>query len=271
MVPQTSSKIITWIIKTWVGWFYNLVVRFDRDRIVSFMNYGYTDLDPSAEKLPLSPQEEKVRFEIQLYHRMASAADWNGKDGLEVGSGRGGGAAFITQRFHPRSMTGLDLSEQAVIACNQKFASVPGLRFIQGDAEAIPLEAESVDIVLNLESSIYYPNFPLFLKNVYRVLRPNGLFLYADMRYASEIDGWRAQLLDSGLQLIREEDISPNTKKAVALMQQYRREQIDRYLPAIFRPLFHKYSGADGRRLLSGSKTLGERLYYNFVLRKPAG
>jgi hypothetical protein len=57
-----------------------------------FMNYGFSDEESEQVPLALQPADEGNRFAIQLYHRVASAADLNGLDVLEVGCSRGGGA-----------------------------------------------------------------------------------------------------------------------------------------------------------------------------------
>ena len=54
------------------------------------MNYGYIDLNGELP-LELNPDDEEDRYFIQLYHHVATAVDIQGKDVLEVGSGRGGG------------------------------------------------------------------------------------------------------------------------------------------------------------------------------------
>ena len=61
------------------------------------------------------------------------------------------------------------------------------LSFKVGDSENIPLEKSSVDIVINVESSHCYGSFSGFLKEVSRVLRPGGRFLFCDFRPSEEI------------------------------------------------------------------------------------
>src|SRR5437016_10678551 len=72
-------------------------------------------------------------------------------------------------------MVGIDLSDKAVDFCNQNYA-IDALSFRQGDAENLPLSDASVDVVVNLESSHCYGSMDRFLSEVYRVLRPGGIF-----------------------------------------------------------------------------------------------
>src|SRR6185436_8723576 len=65
-----------------------------------FMNYGFS---PEAkQKLPeLLPQDEINRYPIQLYHFLAKKTEIEGKEVLEVGSGRGGGSSYISRYLRP--------------------------------------------------------------------------------------------------------------------------------------------------------------------------
>ena len=49
-------------------------------------------------------------------------------------------------------MKGIDFSKKAIEFC-RKYYSVDGLSFAQGDAENLPLADNSVDVIINLESS----------------------------------------------------------------------------------------------------------------------
>ncbi len=86
-----------------------------RRETFSFLNYGYKPLDAEAKVLELQPSDESDRASIQLYNRVAGARDLRGKEILEVGCGRGGGSSFIARYLHPRSVTGIDLSERAIL------------------------------------------------------------------------------------------------------------------------------------------------------------
>ncbi len=210
------------------------------------MNYGYMSFDPNYQPPELGPEDENFRYQIQMYHYLASAVDWTDSHALEVGSGRGGGASFITRYFKPKSMTGVDLSDKAVAFCNQHHASVAGLRFVQGDAEALQFPDESFDIIINVESSLYYPNVERFFAHVARLLKPNGHFLYVDMRYYEEVENWHKQLSATGLEMLHEEDITRNARHALSLNQDFRRGLIEKYVPWFLRRVLSRFGGSDG-------------------------
>jgi SAM-dependent methyltransferase len=157
----------------WRSWYQFLARRY-RDQRWTFMNYGYHPPHGMAP-LALQPEDEADRSCIQLYGLVAGAADLTGRDVLELSSGRGGGASFVFRYFQPRRMVGIDVSPLAVAFSRARHA-VPGLSFEVGDAERLNLAAASFDTVLNVESSHCYGDLSAFLREVRRVLRPNGDF-----------------------------------------------------------------------------------------------
>jgi hypothetical protein len=100
------------------GWLYNRLARRDQRGALLFMNYGYAKPD-GEESLTLTAQDEIFRYPIQLYAHVVEGLALNGKDVLEVGSGRGGGGSFLVRYLQPRSYLGVDLSESAVQWCRQ--------------------------------------------------------------------------------------------------------------------------------------------------------
>jgi SAM-dependent methyltransferase len=257
-------------VKIYTQLFYNLISSLDTGENLVFLNYGYINFDPHHPQLELHPDHENVRYQIQMYHHIASAVEWTGRDGLEVGSGRGGGASFITRHFKPKSMTGVDLSDKAIAFCNDYHSSVEGLRFVHGDAEALDFPDESFDIIINVESSLYYPNVEKFFQHVARLLKPGGHFLYADMRYFEEVENWKHQLANMELELIHEEDITKNAKHALSLNQEYRKALVEKYAPRFLRRILGRFGGSDGGRLAVDAPVHGERVYMKFVFHKPS-
>jgi fatty-acid O-methyltransferase len=170
-----------------------------------FQNYGYEEDPPMA--LPLQASDEPNRYGIQLYNRTAAQADLSGKRVLEVGSGHGGGASYLTRTLRPASYTGLDLNPASVAFCRKRH-NLAGLEFVQGDAENLPFPDQYFDAVINIESSIYYPQFPRFLAEVACVLRPGGHFLYVDFRPAHVIGAWEAALANAPMRMLSQSEIN---------------------------------------------------------------
>src|SRR5581483_7044587 len=108
----------------------------------SFLNYGYEDLDANAPRPALRESDHPRRHSIQLYDHVVAGIPLEGKDVLEVSSGRGGGCRYIHETFGPRSVTGLDLSE-ASIEFSRLVNENADVQFRCGDAEAMPFADDS--------------------------------------------------------------------------------------------------------------------------------
>ncbi len=197
---------------------------------VVFFNFGYEEDPPLG--LPLSAADEQNRYGIQLYHQTASQIDLTGKKVLEVSCGAGGGASYIVRTLGPASYTGLDLNPASIELC-QKRHQLPGLDFVQGDAMNLPFPDASFDVVLNVEASHQYPDFPKFLDEVVRVLRPGGDFLYTDSRRIPHIAGWEAVLAAAPLRKVAERDIEAEAKRGLAAITRRTQEQVGNRAPAI--------------------------------------
>lgn len=249
----------------WKG-VYNYLARSLKHQDWTFMNYGYAppESDPVLE---LSPSDEPDRYSIQLYRHVAGAVDLRGKDVLEVGSGRGGGAAYVRQALAPSTMTGIDFSGEAVDLCRKRHVQ-EGLRFVEGSADAIPFPDESFDAVVNVESSHCYGPLEGFLSEVVRVLRPGGYFLFADFRSREILDDLRNDLTSSGLGLVSETVITPNVFRALELDNVRRRRLIDERLGASLRSkAFDRFAAMEGSGMYEKFRT-GAKEYISVVMRK---
>jgi SAM-dependent methyltransferase len=218
----------------------------------TFMNFGFV---PSDGAVPdLAPGDEADRLCIQLYHRVASAADLRGTRVLEVGSGRGGGASYLARYLGPAHVTGADFSAQAVALSRTIHAGVPNLAFAEGDAERLPFADASFDVVVNVESSHCYARMDRFLAEVARVLRPGGHFLYADFRARADIPALGQQLdAAPGLVRIAHEDITSAVVAALEAGDARKRALID----AMVRPPRVRKQVGEFAALV-GSRTYGE-------------
>lgn len=171
----------------WQLWYPFLTRRLHGEEVL-FLNYAYEEEPPMA--IPLAPGDEPNRACIQLYHHVAAQVDLRGKNVLEVSCGHGGGASYLSRTLQPKHYTALDLNPAGINFCRQHH-HVDRLNFAQGDAEKLPFEPDTFDVVINIEASHCYPDFPRFLAEVARVLQPGGHFLYADFRFSERWTEWK--------------------------------------------------------------------------------
>jgi len=231
----------------------------------SFMNYGYAT-DYQEDDLVLSEKDEIHRYAIQHYHFLAIRTLIKDKDVLEVGSGRGGGSYYIATNLNPKSMIGMDLASNAVDLCNKNFIS-NNLNYITGNAENIPLENNSRDVIINVESCHAYGSVDNFLSEVRRVLRPGGYLLLTDIRGIEGKELLLKKLFNSGLQIIEEEDITLNVLNAIEREDKIKWKRIRQSVPKWLHASFSEFAGSVGSQTHKQLKNR-DLVYFRFVLRK---
>ena len=261
-LARISPRFRRLMMRTW----YESLVVLDRDKDITFMNYGYEGLGPAENQLALNDAEQTNRYSIQLYQHLAGAVDLRNKDVAEIGSGRGGGAAYSSRTLKPRSMVGIDISRKAIEFCRNYYSNA-NLSFAHGDAENIPLADHAVDAVINLESSHCYGSMTRFLSEVRRVLRPGGYFLFSDHRDHDRTAVLRGQLNEAGLKLMAETDITQNVVRALELDNDRKQQLIKRTCPKMLHREAGEFAALKGTRTFEAFKT-GYSRYLSFVLQK---
>jgi ubiquinone/menaquinone biosynthesis C-methylase UbiE len=237
--------------------------KLDKHHQVIFMNYGYSD---PGETVPLDSGDEKNRFSLQLYHHLIKMVDLANKDIVDVGSGRGGGLSYLARTCSPSSMIGIDRGKGS-INFSQKHFNHRNLYFLKGDAHQLPLENNSCDILLNVESSHRYGSMELFLSQVNRVLRPGGYFLFADFRYHYEWSEMIKLFNNSGFKVLSEKDITSNILLSLNSDSERRISLVKRYAPRILQKSILNFTGSKGTETYNYFLTR-KYTYMSFKLQK---
>lgn len=235
----------------------------DKNAEILFLNFGYSDRN---QQIVIDEQNEHNRYSIQLYHHLASAIDLKNKDIVEIGCGRGGGLSYITKNFSPASAKGIDLNKQAVSFCSRYYI-LNGLSFSQGDAQKLSLENNTCDVVINVESSHRYPDITAFLREVSRILRPNGHFLFTDFRYDHEMEDMKKYLELSGMIILKERFINPEVISALELDDIRKRKLIRKLAPGFLHKLALNFAGTIGSETYN-QFTSSKYIYFSYVLKK---
>ena len=106
------------------------------------------------------------------------------KEVLEIGCGNGVQSQYINNKYNPERITGVDLNKANIeIAISEiDKANMEKVQFLVDDAQnLIHIQSNSVDVLLNIESAFHYPDKSAFIKEIYRVLKPGGQYLIADI------------------------------------------------------------------------------------------
>lgn len=247
--------------------FYNTVARSFQDPGWVFMNYGYKpeahELEHADALARLSPIDY---YSALLYQHTVAGIDIAGKDLLEVGSGRGGGCAWLARHYRPKRVVGLDLAARAIQFC-QKTHNEEGLEFVAGNAQALPFDGESFDHVINVESCHHYPSIPTFLAEVERVLRPNATFCLTDYRNDHELAQLDQEIERSPFSVYERVDITEKVVLALQETNAQKEELLAQLVPRPFKQIMRTFAGGEDsdiyRRMASR-----KLLYITYRMRK---
>ncbi len=93
---------------------------------------------------------------------------------LELGCGEGWASRLLAQLVPEGSVVGLDIADEMVRNARAKSADCENLMFLLGEAEDIPWQDGFFSKVLCVESFYYYEDPEKALREIYRVLSPDG-------------------------------------------------------------------------------------------------
>ena len=252
--------------KLW-AWWYPFFTRRVREQGIDFLNYAFQE--EGEEPMGLKSEDEPNRPNIQLYEHVRGDVALRGLRVLEVSCGHGGGASYFTRTYQPVEYVGLDLNPEAIRHCQSRHQAA-GLCFQVGDAQQLPFADASFDVVLNVEASHCYPDFPGFLNEVARVLKLGGKFGHADLRYRSGVDEWVASLAKHPrLRLDEIRLINPQVIRGMELNTPRYVAMVKQALPRFLHKIALDFAGVKGSRLHRDAVS-GEMSYRSFKLTKLA-
>ena len=253
--------------KLW-QWWYPFFTRRVRAQGISFLNYAF---DGEQDARPeLRAEDEGDRSNIQLYRHVLSGIDLHGKRVLEVSCGHGGGASYFARYHGPAEYIGLDLNPEGIRYCVERH-HVAGLSFQVGDAQALPFNPGSFDVVINVEASHCYPDFPGFVDQVAKVLKPGGWFCHADLRYPNGLEEWVGALVSHPLlRLEQMRLINPEVIRGMELNTPRYAAMVRQALPRCLHGMAMDFAGVKGSRLYRDAVS-GEMTYRSFRLQRRGG
>lgn len=103
---------------------------------------------------------------------------------LDIASGSGYGTKLLAR--HAKKVIGVDVSKEAIEYAKVHYGG-KNIDYKVGDGESIPLETDSVDVVVTFETIEHIKDYKKFLDEIARVLKPEGVAIVStpnDLEFA---------------------------------------------------------------------------------------
>lgn len=101
-------------------------------------------------------------------------------------------------------------------------------------------------MVINIESSHCYPPRRTFFAEAARILRPEGIFLFADLVNSEEVPHLIAALQQTGFHIQAQEEITPGVLEGLDRMGQERSALVHHLAPHLLRKPLLSFAGVPG-------------------------
>lgn len=128
-------------------------------------------------------------FVSEHLHRYALASMFvDGKIVLDIASGEGYGSNILSNTA--TEVYGVDIDEGTIELASKKYVK-NNLFFLRGSADNIPLQDNSVDVVVSFETIEHHDKHDEMLSEIKRVLKKDGILIISspDKKYHSDLSG----------------------------------------------------------------------------------
>jgi ubiquinone/menaquinone biosynthesis C-methylase UbiE len=135
-------------------------------------------VDNEVESIWDGERLEVTRFDgvaVEHLHRYAIAIELiRGKNVLDIASGEGYGSHLMA--MVAANVVGVDISKEAITHAQNKYDK-DNLKFLHGSADEVPVESNSIDVVVSFETIEHHDKHEEMMLEIKRVLKTDGLLI----------------------------------------------------------------------------------------------
>lgn len=97
---------------------------------------------------------------------------------LDIGVGNGASSAYLLQQTNPSSVTGIDISDDAMAQAKKKYPDQQ-IVFETMDVHALTFDSDTFDLVTAFQTHFHWNDLRQASHEIHRVLKPNGVVVFA--------------------------------------------------------------------------------------------
>lgn len=117
-----------------------------------------------------------IEAAIHVNRYLAAKSVCKDKKVLDLACGEGYGS-FLLSEWGAKEVIGVDISKESINNANKNFKK-DNIKFLVSDAEKLStLEDKSFDLIVSFETIEHLKNPDLFLKEIKRLIKPNGIII----------------------------------------------------------------------------------------------
>ena len=181
-------------------WFYRYV---KKETWTPIQNHGY-----------MSDQYEidhPFKYQLVAYEKLIEDIDLVGKDIIEIGCGYGGGINYLNNKYD-LNIVGIDNQADFIKYAREKHK---GTFILEDFLKPITLKTNSYDIVLILDSYLFFCDTERFYVNLHGLIRDGGNIVISDIFSFEDTERYIEKMARYNFVLKKKENITKQTMQSM--------------------------------------------------------